>query len=404
MSNLNTHELKQKKYELHLLEALATEDDDLIEKLFELGVDINKTYSDGETPLYKAVEQGSKNIVDKLIKLGVDINKSNELNSKISPLFAATIHNDMYFIKALLEANAEINLQNANGATPIFYAAKYGNSSVIKFLESKGANINKIMVDGSIPLFHAAIYGQDRAIETLHNLGVDVNQPNEKHGMCAIHYAAHKDHVEAIAKIVELGGEVDKICHNGFTALHFATQYGHVESIETLVECGANICHANPEGLTAFHFAAIQGNNHVMKTLLDFGMDVNFCSNDKFLTPMHAATKMGNHESIEFLFKNKAELNTKMYNGNNCLHIATNENHEKVVRTLINLGINIDDMNMNDETALNIAEKKKFKTIIKILKNSKKKTGTKAQKKSSKKKENVDTTECDEIRVCQPCK
>jgi len=72
-------------------------------------VDLNKTNTDGRTPLHLAAKNGHKEIVS---------------------LF--------------LDAGAQANFGNWAGQTALHYAAKNGNTKIIELLISKGANVNAL--------------------------------------------------------------------------------------------------------------------------------------------------------------------------------------------------------------------------------------------------------------------
>ena len=67
----------------------------------------------------------------------------------------------------LLSSDANVNIQNSDGATPIFTAAQYGKDSCLKLLLKKGADINLLTVDKASPLFIAAQEGLTSCINIL---------------------------------------------------------------------------------------------------------------------------------------------------------------------------------------------------------------------------------------------
>ena len=75
------------------------------------------------------------------------------------------------FIERLLSCNADIDIQNSDGATPLFTAAQYGRLTCLKLLLKKGADVNKLTVDNASPLFIAAQEGLADCVTALLSSG-----------------------------------------------------------------------------------------------------------------------------------------------------------------------------------------------------------------------------------------
>lgn len=115
----------------------------LIPELLKKGLDINSKQSKSyfRTALYLAVLKKSKKIVELLIKMKADIDLSDENGN--SPLWQAVMDykgQDDFFVKILLENNAESKLQNKHGVSPASLANTIANTDVRKFFAAKKAN------------------------------------------------------------------------------------------------------------------------------------------------------------------------------------------------------------------------------------------------------------------------
>src|SRR5688500_3168635 len=84
-----------------------------------------------------------------------------------------------------------------------------------------------------------AVEKQDRsAIRTLLKQRVDVNTP-QADGMAALHWAAHRDDLEAAKLLVEAKANVTVTNRYGVTPLSLACQNGNGPMVELLLEHGA---------------------------------------------------------------------------------------------------------------------------------------------------------------------
>jgi len=78
------------------------------------------------------------------------------------------LSNDAYrFAGKLIEHNADVNAQDANGLTPLHWATRHKNERLVNLLLNKGANANIFDKAGKLPLHWAAIAGYTPIIKIL---------------------------------------------------------------------------------------------------------------------------------------------------------------------------------------------------------------------------------------------
>ncbi|WP_025667856.1 ankyrin repeat domain-containing protein [Aquimarina megaterium] len=108
--------------------------------------------------LVEACAQEDIPLVKHLLQIGIDVNTTSELG--FSALNMAVIKNNARLIHILLDAGADINLQNTEvfglGETPLISAVKENNATVIKLLLDHGANPNTPNYFHKTPLMIAA--------------------------------------------------------------------------------------------------------------------------------------------------------------------------------------------------------------------------------------------------------
>lgn len=81
-----------------------------------------------------AIKLEKQKIFKYLIEQKADINKICEDKS---PLMYAVKYGNINFVKKLVEAGANINLENEEGRTAIDYAKKYEHKEILEYLQSK---------------------------------------------------------------------------------------------------------------------------------------------------------------------------------------------------------------------------------------------------------------------------
>ena len=121
--------------------AIIREDITLTEYLLDAGADMNAQTISGETPLLTAMKFDPvylvKNI-NKLIDLGADVNLSD--NEKRSPLHVAAEMNNPALVQRLIEAGSAIDAQTDNGSTALYIAASKNYIAIVKILLDANAN------------------------------------------------------------------------------------------------------------------------------------------------------------------------------------------------------------------------------------------------------------------------
>ncbi len=197
----NLQELNQSGYTLLHVAAKIENSTSIINKLIELGLDIDIKDSNGNTPLMIAANYNCPKNVKTLLELKAnhsiynnnlntaldlscsgnylettkiliehkaDINSDNG-NKKTPFIIAVYAQADIELIEYLLQNNADINYGDGNG-TPLMYAIGYKNLTLVKYLLSKGAKINGFKnKSGEETLTYAKRVGDIEIINYLEN-------------------------------------------------------------------------------------------------------------------------------------------------------------------------------------------------------------------------------------------
>jgi len=98
--------------------------------------------SHGLTALGIAVYFNHEEIVRYLLSQGADPNICSQNDYQVFPLHTASSENNDTISKLLLDAGAEVNVQQQGGYTPLHFAAAHGNIDLIIALLELGADVN----------------------------------------------------------------------------------------------------------------------------------------------------------------------------------------------------------------------------------------------------------------------
>lgn len=209
------------------------------------------------------------------------------------PLMLAIVTKNIYMIKLLLEAGADINAKNSNGVTPLMKAIYYGSYDIVDLLLEAGADIYIKNNDGNDSFSIACemiLKGKGYAL--VESLLKSMKDPEVKKK-----YATK---------------ELFEITKDYFQK----SDFGHVKF---LLEAGANVNYKSqikdpitnkPINQTPLMGAAQKGEDSIVKMLLDKGADIN--ANDfRGDSVLIYAIRGEDIDTIKILINNGAEFGDK---------------------------------------------------------------------------------------------
>ncbi|ORC93765.1 ankyrin [Trypanosoma theileri] len=129
-----------------------------VKELLLLGAEVNLKGSDNETPLYIACFNGKNDVALVLLDEGADIDARNGKYGETA-LHVAAHTGNCALIDILVERAAGLNAQNTKKETPLYIAAKGGYHNAVYHLLKAGANANICDIDGKSPLYIASEKG-----------------------------------------------------------------------------------------------------------------------------------------------------------------------------------------------------------------------------------------------------
>ncbi|MCY3877507.1 MAG: ankyrin repeat domain-containing protein [Rhodobacteraceae bacterium] len=203
-----------------LLDAVISEDVEMVKSELANGADPNKGSKGKNTPLIWAAWTNNRSeIVHLLIGYGADPALQNDFG--LTPLNAAAWNDKTdEFIDALTTVEVANVPTNKDRCSPLHGLASVSeNPKTIRKLVNFGANVNARTRDGWTPLHQAAYYNETPGIASaLIKIGADLN-PQDNEGRTPLYQATANNNVQAVEEILEGGADPNLGTEDGDTPL-----------------------------------------------------------------------------------------------------------------------------------------------------------------------------------------
>jgi quinoprotein dehydrogenase-associated probable ABC transporter substrate-binding protein len=220
-------------------DAVIANDPGRVQLLVARGADVNKTDSQGYTPLTSAARQRYTGMIGVLLDLKANVN-ARDANG-MTPLLEAAMRDDVPSIKLLLERGADKEQAGPLGNTPLVFALQDQRYEAAKILIAAGAKVNvKAGEQQLTPLMIAAA------------------QTSPAEGAVFLPSSARP--IDIAQALINRGANVNAEDKDGMTALMVAASHNNAPMIGLLMQSGANAAAKNNRGQTAVDIAKLNGN------------------------------------------------------------------------------------------------------------------------------------------------
>jgi ankyrin repeat protein len=210
---------------------------------------------------------------------------------------------------------------------------------------------------------------QNRECIYLLNRGADVNYKGKNNGYTALMIGSDYENREMVKHLLFVGADANIKCDDGRTALMIASAKNNIEIISLLLSHGADVNAINEGyGTSALMMAAEIGGLETIQFLVKNDADVNQKSRSSGDTALTYAAAFNHTDIVDFLIKAGADNNAADKADVSSLMISANNENEKMVRILLDSGVNVKAKDKNGWSAFDYAEFKKNKKIMKMLK------------------------------------
>ncbi len=298
-------------------------DTKVIEKLQNLGTDLNTALVKGKTPA---------NIVAGMSKREVFFTKNEA---------------DYYAEAAKFFSRESMEELDLEGMAAVHQAARNDHVEMLQVMIDKGIDVN-LTEDapqeiGTTPLHVACIYGNPKIVKLLMDSGADDSMKNSL-GETPAHYVVQKKqrfkelNSEVRTEMLEALSDVDTPRNDGKTPIILLQDMDYnivCDITRLLIDKGVDLNHADNNGNTVLlaHTDSIC-NKDVVKELIRAGADIN-AKNNIGNTALHHALRYGNCDVARFLIKKGADYNAANNKGETPLQIAAEKGYETVLELMI---------------------------------------------------------------------
>ncbi|XP_046581763.1 uncharacterized protein LOC124289201 [Haliotis rubra] len=360
--------------------------------------DVNSLTESGWTPVMGACKGGQVDLVKELVKRGADVNLGGGC------LYVACNENSLDLIKYLVSHCQDIDINNRGPKerTALMAACFHGNIEIVEYLLSCGADmtctdeykqtclhvvcrsvnlqlaeklVRLVPVDdpdenGFTPLMYAVRSDSPELIDLLITNGANINTKDSR-GSTYLHSACWRRNVNACAKLLELGMDVDVLDSGNITPLMGLARNEEdcTEVAKFLVERGANIDVRDKDGNTMLHVSAkSDGHPAFAKYLLEKGVDVNVRGAYNH-TPVMSACRSGNTAAFDLYLAKGAQLHHRNNHGATCLHLVcmVDTDNTYIVKELLDRDVDINAIDEYKKTPAMFAISKSNVTILRLL-------------------------------------
>jgi len=404
-----------------LADAMEKMDRAAVRALLQRRADVNAPQVDGMTALHWAAHQDDVESVELLLRAGANVKAANRYG--ITPLTLAITNGDSAMVEALLKAGADPNTTLPGGETALMTAARVGTLASVKALVARGAHVDsKDEKHGQTALMWAAAEGHAPVVEMLVELGADY-KARLASGMTPLLFAIREGHGDVVRVLLKAGADVNepvpveggrrrasggRALPPGASPLLTAVMNAHFELAAQLLDAGANP-NANLTGYTALHVIvpvrkpgvgdndpAPEGSGsmsslELVRKLVAKGADLNARMsrrsnltntrlNEVGATPFLLAAQTADAELMKALVALGADPFIPNVDNSTALIVAaglatrspgedagTEAEVLEAVQVALDLGIDINAVDMNGETAMHAAAYKNLPKVVKFL-------------------------------------
>ncbi|XP_049777628.1 serine/threonine-protein phosphatase 6 regulatory ankyrin repeat subunit C-like [Schistocerca cancellata] len=336
----------------------------MLKLLIDAGADVNFKDDHGWSPLQEALSSGSFKGLNMLLDVGADPSSVDDCGVSLLHMLASRPVDHKEFSKIterLIQSGMRVNVADHNGRTPLHYAAKEGNWKYLKILIDAGGDVSSVDVNGATPLLMIANRCYTQTAQTLIDAGANITA-SDIHGQKIIHRASQIGNTTAIDYLMEVWPLVWGCDNHGNTVLHFATKSSNnrLRIIEHILSMKlASVDERNAGGQTALAMLVEQGLHwksvqHEVEVLLAEGANPTVKDN-KWKTPLHIASCVGDLKVMEVLIVAGADIGSKDAMGRTPLHWAAEAHNVDGLELLLHKAVNADEQDNSGQTALMLA-------------------------------------------------
>ncbi|KAL5551321.1 hypothetical protein UlMin_001497 [Ulmus minor] len=230
-------------------------------------------------------------------------------------------------------------------------------------------NLRAISCEGNINDFYSLIRERPHVLDDIEGK-LFVDNP--------MHVAAVMGRTHFVLEMMRINPSYSKqLSPEGFSPFHLALQNGHTQTVLRMLDVDRDlVCVQGREGVTPLHYVAREGNLQLLDVFLSACPNSVEVVTVRNQTALHVGLERPELSSFESLLKwskafgyarKRKFLNWKDEDGMTALHIATTRNLPQAVEALIDHQVEINAINTQGWTPLDISEQRGNQEIRDML-------------------------------------
>ena len=297
------------------------------------------------TPLYHAALNGHLELCHLLLQHGANPNTLFAGNHVLSESASA---GNLEIVKVLIKHGAELNATDSEDQNALQKASMKGDKALVAYLLDRGADVDHEDRNGCTSTIHAAHLGFAEIVQLLINGGADLEH-HASNGWTPLH-SCHS-HVETTHVLLKNGADVNSVTKLGATPLFLAASSGAYDVVKALLSYMPDLELTLADGASALIGGIRAGNAEVVRLLLEAGANINRQSERKQF-PLQFAVDRNMIDVLRVLMEYSPKLDLVDDDGDTALHCINSDTSIKIVKILVNAGINVNYRNRNRDTPI----------------------------------------------------
>ncbi len=323
----------------------------------------------GDNFLHYALISGNIELIKFLLNNGFSLGDKNKYNRNSLQFVAESGNIDAF--NFIYEKNKEQLLQITKlGQNILHFTSKSGNfelfKQITKLLETKGFELNKNQFDKFHRnyIFYSVMANKEGYIKKF----LKINQKFELDTIrnSALHYAIKNEKLNAVRDLISLGLDIKKENKNKQTPVLLAFRYLNLENLKEMLTDLSFTELKDSNGLTPLHYAVLGNKFKTINYLFSQNIDINtkslYGENSLFFAILSKSEAL-----FLYLYYRGVDSNIVLKNGETLLHMAAQEKNPWFFNFLINHNENIYKVNKRNEFPLDVAIKEDNLSIVKSI-------------------------------------
>lgn len=245
--------------------AAANADSAVLGVLIAAGLPFDEPANDDERPVHKAAKNENEQVMAMLIAAGCTLS--------MPVLHHAAANPNIKVLAMLIAAVDAAEVTSCSCDTlrlqPIHFAATNSNPAALRLLIDAGADPNAAQHDGATPLFYACSNPNDEVLDAL--LAADAQWRDIVGDTTLCHIAATNRNERIMRRVLEHTTNVDVRNSRGLTPLLLAAESGTAHVVSLLLAAGADVGAIDNTNKTMCLRACDNHNAGVMRVLVEAG-------------------------------------------------------------------------------------------------------------------------------------